>query len=489
MNDEHDAPPQPASKRAAVARLTEALAAAQAAARAGASELGDDAASGTAVVADVDHTSAESDGSDLRTRIDALEPVGDDAEPPADADTATRPDEVEPGAPSRRMWPLYGAMALLVLAVPVLAYVGYRLASDSTAGEVLGGRGQPDAPGYTALVEPTPAALVMVVTEAGHAQSLGILSLSGPDQQGGVMLASPVDVHMSKPRLGITTFAGIIDVNSPETGARVIGEELGLGFTEVIEVTLTQLSALIEPVEPLVVDNPEAVTRLDGQVIEPGRVELDADEVPAYLMAQDAGHTVSGHLARQRLVWEAWIAAIAASDSPTAIPGETDTGLGRYLSGLAAGEVQSASIPVTSTEADDGTTELRIDEDPTMLLIANAVPFPVGAVPGARATVALLNGTGPEPAPASVIQRLTYAGAQITTLGNADHFEHDETTLVYSGTQFRSFAVAMADQLGVGRVVATDSADESVDVAIVLGADLMDDPPGPLTREEIESDP
>jgi hypothetical protein len=99
-----------------------------------------------------------------------------------------------------------------------------------------------------------------------------------------------------------------------------------------------------------------------------------------------------------------------------------------------------------------------------------------------------LNGTGPGAAPASVIQRLTFAGAQITTMGNAPRFGQAETTLTYTDASSHLFAVAMAKHLGKGRVVQSDTADNGVDVAVVLGRDLMSDPPGPLTAEEVGTD-
>lgn len=534
MSDEHEAPPAAADQRGAVARLAEAVAAAQAVARESATELepagpvdadvapqirrdpassSDPNRSGkTAPQIDDDQTDAAAEPG-LQERIGTLPLLGSDvdhdaASPPIDGDSSeqtsgSEPTDVTPDAeeatptdvthrPRRRFWPLYVAMVLLVVAVPALIWTGYRIASDSTAGEVLSGHSNPASPGYTALIEPTPVALVVQVSDSGHAQGLTVLSLSGPDQKGGAVITSPVDVRLATPRLGIKSFEGIIDVNSTKTAGWVIGSELGLGFTEVIEVTDSDLVTLLEPVAPLEIDNPEEVTELDGDTIDAGPIELGAADVPAYLIAEDAGHTVSGKMARHQLVWEAWIDKIAQMGGTAAIPGESDVGLGRFLGSLAAGTVQSTTFPVASvddtiSERDGGPT-VKIDHRPAMLLIANAVPFPVAAVPGDRATVSLLNGTGPEAAPASVIQRLAFAGAQITSMGNANRFGVTETTLTYSEASARPFAMAMAKQLGTGRVVRSDSSDTGVDVVVVLGRDLMSDPPGPLTAEEVETD-
>jgi hypothetical protein len=519
MSDSDERPRTTPGQRGAVARLAEAVAEAQAAARAGAAALGAEPAptsnSGPAPAASDDGgATPESDDEThrLRDRIGSLPLVGDAAAaapdprepaPPepvasptaagseaatAAATVSAAPADRARDRPGRRYWPLYLLMTLLILAVPALVWTGYRIAADSTAGEVLSGRSNPSSPGYTALVEPTPTALVVQVSDSGHAQGLTVLSLSGPDQHGGAVIASPVDVRLTKPRMGVESFSGIIDLTSPATAGKVIGSELGLGFTEVIEVTDADLTTLLGPVAPLEIDNPEPVTEIDGTTLDAGPVELTAAEVPAYLTAQDVGHTISGKLARQQLVWTAWIDEIARDGGATAIPGETDVGLGRFLVGLAAGKVQATSFPVEAAPDADGRSAVKIDHDPAMLLIANLVPFPVAAVPGDRATVTLLNGTGPGAVPAAVIQRLVFAGAQITSMGNAKRFGHARTTLTYADARARPFAEAMADRLGVGRVVHSDAADNGIDVEIVVGKDLLADPPGPLTTEEVASD-
>ncbi len=520
MSDSDEPPRTTRDQRGAVARLAEAVAEAQAAARAGAAALGAEptptdqplqrptptTGPGTAAPADGGATTRTDDEANrLRDRIGALPPLDDatDAAPhepvrpttagtgsgaaTATAATPAAPADRRPN-PRRRFWPLYLLMALMIVAVPALVWTGYRLAADSTAGEVLSGRSKPSSPGYTALVEPTPTALVIQVSNSGHAQGLTVLSLSGPKQQGGAVIASPVDVRLTKPRMGVESFSGIIDLTSPATAGKVIGSELGLGFTEVIEVTDADLTTLLGPVAPLEIDNPEPVTEIDGTTLDAGPVELTADEVPAYLTAEDVGHTISGKLARQQLVWTAWIDEIARDGGATAIPGETDVGLGRFLVGLAAGKVQATSFPVEAAPDADGRSAVKIDHDPAMLLIANLVPFPVAAVPGDRATVTLLNGTGPGAVPAAVIQRLVFAGAQITSMGNAKRFGHARTTLTYADARARPFAEAMADRLGVGRVVHSDAADNGIDVEIVVGKDLLAHPPGPLTTEEVASD-
>lgn len=524
-----DPPADSTDRRGAVARLAEALAAAQAAARDepleddrsleddqslesdGLSESRDRSPS-VPETADVERTEAagpdvEAGAGVLRDRIDALPTVdrrddGRDDGPGVDgADASTPPVDgsapvSEPpghgrrsrtkGTATRRVWPLYVVMVVLILAVPALAFVGYRVASNSTAGDVLKGRSKPTAPGYTALVEPTPVLLVMHVSDSGTPIGITLLSLSGPNQRGGTVLVAPTETRLRTTSLGFRTLSQVVTLGRPVTAGRVIGSTLGLGFTDVVKVTDADIARLVEPVAPLRIDNPDAVTTASGETIPSGSVDLDASQVAAYLGAADEGKTISGRLSRQQLVWQAWIAAIARSRSAAAVPGESDSGIGRYLRSLAGGKVQTASFPWNPAADLNGAPTVTVDRGPAMLLIANAVPFPVAANAGERAVVAVLNGTGPESAPLSVIQRLTFAGAQITTVGNADRFDTARTTVTYNVPGSKSFAQAMVRELGAGRVVQGRAADSGIDVVVILGRDIMSNPPAPLTAEDVE---
>lgn len=510
MSDEELDRTGPVEARGAVARLAEALAAAQRVAR----EIDDDVETedvapgdpalrvpiapiviGRAVPEGDDVVVAATEGMDggagvgavldagEHTPVAGLAVVGDDT--PGTGRGLDSDDDPTSAVPVRRMWPLHVAMAVLIVAVPVLGYVGYRLTSDSTTGTVVSGSSDSESPGYMALVEPTPVALVIHTADDGAARGLTLLSLSGPDQRGGAIVAVPVDVRLDRPGFGIHDFAASIERTRPETAGKVIGRQLGLGFTEVVTMTDAELVRFVEPVSPLRFDNPEDVTTAEGELFEAGPIELGADEVPAYLSASDEGNTSSGALERQQLLWSTWVGAIGDAGDAAVVPGETQVGLGRYLGALAQGTVQTASFPVNAAPDDGKPGSFVVDRAPADLLIANAVPFPVAAEEGDRASVAVMNGHGPGSAPGAVIQRLTFAGAQIIAMGNAADFDHAETTLTYSGRAMRASAQRMADTLGVGRVVESDRPDAEVDVRVVMGADLLEDPPGPLTASEV----
>ena len=374
-------------------------------------------------------------------------------------------------------------MAVLILALPVAIVAGYRLTSRSTAGEVLGGTARPTDPGYTALVEPTPVALVLQVDANQKPESATMISLNGADQHGGSVVPIPLNTRLSGSPLGFKTIGPVIAAVPAATAGAAIGKELGLGFTDVIEVNDDELTQFLQPVSPLTIDNPDDVTAPDGSTIPAGQRQLSAEEIPGYLAAGDSTPTVVAHLHRQALVWKAWAAAVAAD--PAGVPGESGAGLGRYIRGLAAGKVTTGTLPTVPASDVDGSPTVKVDKPLEKLLIANTVPFVVGAVPGARPTVRLLNGVSPKPAPASVIQRLSYAGAQINTVGNAAQFGVADTTISYTDPKDRTVARRMAAILGHGQVRLVRSAAGSETLTIVLGRDLVDHPPAPLTVDDV----
>ena len=112
------------------------------------------------------------------------------------------PDPPPPSPPSPRgsrrlTWRTAGfgtALVALTLAIPVLTYAGVRTVLDSNEGRVIDPETDPTAPGFEAVVEPTPTFLVNMVDGEGDLAGTVAISLAAEDQ-GGTMLFFPnVDV-------------------------------------------------------------------------------------------------------------------------------------------------------------------------------------------------------------------------------------------------------------------------------------------------------
>ena len=431
---------------------------------------------------------------DSDVRHDADSDVKQEAEPEAPEDVAVGR-EVPPVLATSRQWRgsrstllLLAFMVVVVVAMPTLGYVGYHLLTTSTRGKVLSGVSAPNAPGYQALVDSTPVAFVIHTDNGGTARSLTILSLSGPGNLGGAVVSIPVTTRLPIPAFGIKLYGQTASYLTTAKAGQAIGSQLTIGFHDVIKISDRQLVAALAPLGTLHVDNPVTVTASTGQTFPSGPLDLSPARVPDYLDASSSGSTELDRLAREQLVWQAWIAAAGKSRGKTAATSTTAGALlTHYLTGIAAGQASYAIAPVKPAPPIGDTTTYAEDTNLLRLSLTNAVPYPVGAIPGDRLTVRVLNGTGPRAIPQSIMQRLVFGGGQIDVLGNASTYGATVTTLTYWDTASAKKAKALAKSLGNVKVVYSPNADQTTDVTVVIGRDLIRHPPSILTASEVGS--
>jgi hypothetical protein len=374
-------------------------------------------------------------------------------------------------------------IVLLAAAIPALGYMGVSAILSSRGGRLVDTTVAPDEPGYEAIVGPTPVALV-VQTDAGRLSGLTVLSLANPDG-GGAVLFVPADTLTDPNTLafGFDRLRGAFDVAGVDGVQGATANVINASFTDAIEVDGAQLAALTAPVGPLRIDNPD---NLDGEdasgaevSFEAGPLELAPDQVGAYLAMSDGNESDLNRLVRHQLVWEAWIAAVAAAPDPsTAVPGEGGTGLGRYVSHLARGAVVYQTLPVDDAPSEAagadappaGFTEVAAD---LPALVARLIPLPTAAYPGSRVRVRLLDGAGSPETVRSIIEPLVVGGAQIVAIGNADRFTYAATDVRYDSLIPRARAEQMQAALGIGEVSETSFGTDAFDVTVVVGTDLV----------------
>jgi hypothetical protein len=383
------------------------------------------------------------------------------------------------------------AIVALAAAIPALGYMGVSAILSSRGGRLVDTSVAPDEPGYEAIVEPTPVALV-VHTDAGRLAGLTVLSLANPDGGGGVLFV-PVDTltDPSTQSFGFDRLRGAFEVAGADGVQRATANVLNASFTDVIEVDRAQLAALTAPVAPLRLDNPDDLDGQDaagGEVsFEDGPLELAAENVGAYLAIREANESDLNRLVRNQLLWEAWIAAVAAAPDPaTAVPGEGGTGLGRFIGQLSSGTVVYETLPVeeagsenTGEEApaeDTGEADAAgfavVDGD-VPALVARLIPLPAAANPGSRVRVRLLDGAGSPETVRAIVEPLVIAGAQIVAIGNADRFTYAATDVRYDSLIPRERAEQMQAALAIGEVSETSFGTDAFDVTVVVGTDLV----------------
>jgi hypothetical protein len=423
-------------------------------------------------------------------------PVADPGDGPDAPDIAARSveDDAAEGHPvatrHRRRVPvaLYVAMAVLILAVPTLAWYGAKVLRNSHNGTLLLGTSNATSPGYEALVDPTPTALVVQLDGKGQPSSLTLLSLSGAGQQGGAVVFIPLDLKLKHPTLGVSNLRQTFEHGGVRSLSGATRRELNLGFSDVITVTPATLAAQVAPVAPLTITNPTEVLSPTGKVFPAGQIQLSASDVPQYLNAVAASENDLSRLSRQQLVWQAWLSAVHSSKRADVVPGEAKAGLGHYVRGLAAGSFDIATLPVdTSTDPVTGLPLFSATEGLSQLLLTNAVPFPVSGGLVQRVTVRVLNGAAPGPIPQSVLQRIVYAGGQISVVGNYKRFGVTHTRLEFSVLGNANAANRIGKQLHAGGAVQQPNVGDSIDVTVILGSDIMDNPPPLLTPDAVTS--
>ncbi|MBV9950686.1 MAG: LCP family protein [Acidimicrobiia bacterium] len=405
-------------------------------------------------------------------------------EPPAEAGVAEPatlpyvplPPPAEPeGTRTRRRWDpriLYGLMAVLIIAIPILTVVGTRTVLDSRAGKVAARNLDPTAPGYLAIVEPTPTALLIQHDATGQPVSLTVLAL-GRGDAGGSVLFIPLDTNLLTPALFVDRLRTAFKQNGDAAVASVTGRLLGIGFNKVVPVGDAEWAQLVAPVSPLHIDNPVDMT-LGASVLAKGPIDLPADEVAAYLAAQVEGQDDLDRLDRQQVVWRAWLKAI--SETGTATVPVTTNGLGPFITTLAAGPASMATLAVvpSATPAKDGTPTFDPQLDGILEQISDAVPSPISPGLDGRFSTKVLNGWSGQPIPDALVKQLVRVGAQVDALGNANHFGAEQTRIVYHSAKLKPKAQAVRSVLGGGKIIFDAETNDPSDVVIVLGHDALE---------------
>lgn len=384
-----------------------------------------------------------------------------------------RAPEPEPPDRSVRRWTVVAAYVVLVALLVSgagLAYAGSRLIRSSTEGEVLAPIDDPAAPGYEAIVDPTPT-LVMLHDVDGKLDAITVLTL--PGSGGGGVVLVPDRTVFEVPNLGVTTIEAAYQFGDAQIQAQAVGDLLGAAMREVEVMDAQRWADLAAPVAPITIDNPNELL-IDGEVRFPiGELELEATDVGPYLEAHDAQRSDLARFARHENFWAAWLDAVAEAGTDAAVPGELDSGIGRFVRSIANGVQIIETLPVQpATPGRHGAEPAFVPRgDEIDDLVARVVPFPASPSPGARARVRLLNGTTDTTAATSVASELPPAGVEIVLIGNAGGLDVEETTVRYAGDQFRTEARAIVEILGTGSVVEESRPSDAVDITVTLGAD------------------
>jgi hypothetical protein len=369
------------------------------------------------------------------------------------------------------------AIVVGVVALVVLSLIGRELLLTTTDGRRLTDVTDPSLPGWEAITEPTPTLLVAQIDADEGLVAVTVLVLTG-EGVGSVVLV-PASTAVKTEDDSLTTLALRYQSEGLDALQAAVGAILGTGMGDAVTVDAKAWADLVAPVAPLSVDNPDAVTGADGTTIvfPKGTISLKSTEVGSFLALARVGSDEVNRLTRHQAFWKAWLNNVAASANEQVVPGETETGLGRFVRTLAVARVDYQVLPVRRVEIPGSDVVVYAPETEQVAnLIAVIVPFPVGAPPGSRARVRVLDGTGTLdhglPAAPLVVQ----AGGQVDQIGNATSFDIVDTQIVYYDDARKVDAEAMREALGVGTVLQSVDQGDAVDLTIILGADYAANP-------------
>jgi hypothetical protein len=379
---------------------------------------------------------------------------------------------------------LFGVVLVgLVAAIPALGYEGYRIISNSTAGQYNRTTLRPTDPGYEAQVDSTPTAVAIQFDEQGAPTAATFLALGGGEAGGGLVVFVPLDTEVAEPAYGVNSLRRAYDVvaerptEARERLASQVGRLLNVGVDEVIDLGTAGWSQLVAPVAPLQIANPDPV-EVGGVEIPAGDVSLSAEQVAGYLAAGGDGESDLNRLNRHQVVWSAWLGQVAKSGKADAVPGESEAGIGRFARELAKGPVTYTTLPVDTI--DDGAgARFRVDREAVNALVTDTVPSPLAAVPGSRFNVRLLNGVSADAIPADLVRQIVGLGGSVTILGNGPQFGTEQTTIVYADPARKVLAEVLLKALGgTGKARLDREAPDTIDLTIVLGRDILGDATG-----------
>lgn len=376
-------------------------------------------------------------------------------------------------------------MVMITASIVLLGWAGKKVVLQSTDGRLVTEVTDPAAPGWTAITDPTPTLLLIQTDAAGKPNGLTVMSLTG-DGTGGVLFL-PMTTVLELADVGRIPLKTASEKGGMEALQKGVEGVLRLGMAEVSVASPAQLTDLVAPVAPLSFVNPDdvAVAAADGskKVLFPkGTVTLEAKDVAAYLSTASPNENDLNRLVRNKAFWEAWLRKVGTSGGADAVPGESRSGLGRFVRTLATDRVEIASLPVQGAAIPGSAAMLYLPvPDQVQSLTAKFVPYPIGAPPGARPRVRLLDGTGTLNHGLPAAPTLVAGGGQIDQIGNAPAFGVPVTQLVYFDDARHDDVEKLKQVLGVGELVKGTSAGSAVDVVITLGQDFAAQPPRTLS--------
>jgi LytR cell envelope-related transcriptional attenuator/LytR_cpsA_psr family len=390
-----------------------------------------------------------------------------------------------PGFLKRATWRFYlftPLLMVLVLAVPLLSWKGFQILRNEDTGDVIEtATGNPDEPGYQALVNGTPTTVVADIGPDGTLQGVTLITVPSSEEGGGNVIFFPVGTLLEvplrdPPELAMNALYAELGIDALEQRLETM---LGAAVDEVVEVPRAQWAELVQPVAPLTVQNPTSVetTNDAGNPVSfpAGEIQLSAEQVGLYLQADSPEEADPVRIARHEAFWTAWLAALDEAGE-SAVPGEGETGVGGIVRGLIGGPRNFETLPATPVAIPNvPAIESDVFRPNTLEVVAKVptwIPFPKGV--GRLRTRLVMGVEGQTDQIADIAHTLVVAGSEIAVIANAEEWGEDQTQVVYFRDEQREQAQRLLDALGTGVLIKDSAPGDNFDVVVVIGQDFID---------------
>ena len=262
-----------------------------------------------------------------------------------------------------------------------------------------------------------------------------------------------------------------------DAAAQALGNVVTVAINETVEVDEATWTQFVEPVGPVTVHVDDPVGEWPA-----GDVVLPPEDVGRFLAARAADEPDLARVERQQAFWTAWLPLVRDAGE-RALPGEVETGVGRFVRVIAAGDGGAEPIPVLREDTAEG-VRYRPEVGRLGQFVSVTIPYPTSPAPGVRIRVRLLNGTGDPDLTERAARVLVAGGAEIAVVGNAATLTEAETRFVHVGELHAAQALWLQTSLAVGRLepvgsgqpgaAADDDTDDDIDVTVILGQDAGD---------------
>jgi hypothetical protein len=206
----------------------------------------------------------------------------------------------------------------------------------------------------------TPTGLVAAVDEAGALASVAVL-VAAPSGAGGSIVSVPVSADASAGGDTRLPLDQVLQAGGAEELDREAEIALGLAIDSTEVMTADRLAALLEPLGPLEVELPAAVTNANGEVIvDQGVQTLDAGQAAAVLTARDPARTGADRYAVTQAVWAA--VAQAVGDGADSVAVDDSGVIDPVLGPLLRGPVRHRGLGYAAPEAAQNPTGVDVVE-------------------------------------------------------------------------------------------------------------------------------